>query len=120
MTNAEKLVDAINHYVSVHGTGTIKDGVQILNIAGLLSSKGNILPSDFCYNRYNFGLKDFDGPFLFEYLGVNQYLILGEHYPYSGSIIHKPKGGVEVVVGEWINGKKILNYDKLNSLRKGK
>ena len=117
MTNSKKLVDAINHYVSIHGTDTIIDGRQILNIAGLLKSRGNIFPSDYCYNRYNFGLRDFNGPFLFEYFGVGKYRVLGENYPYSGDIYHKPKGRNEVVVGKWENGRKIIYNDKLSSLR---
>lgn len=117
MTNAQKLVNAINHYVTIHGTNIVMDGRQVLNTAGLLSSKGNILPSDFCYNRYNFGLKDFCGPFLFEYLGVGKYRLLGENYSYSGYIYHKPKGSNEVIVGKWENGKKTMYNDVLSSLR---
>lgn len=118
MKNSERLVNAINDYVSLHGTDTVMDMRQILSTAGLLNSIGNIFPSDYCYNRYNFALKDFSGPFLFEYLGVNKYLVLGQNYPFSGDIYHKPKGGNRViVVGKWENGKKTLYQDVLSALR---
>ena len=105
-TLKKQLVDSINEYVRKNGTETIVDSSRILGIAGLTSSKGNIFPSDYCYNRYNIGLKSFNGPFLFEYLGVNRFRILGENYNYSGKIYHKPKGEVEQIVGEWVNGKR--------------
>ena len=105
-TLKKQLVDSINEYVRKNGTETIVDSSRILRISGLTSSKGNIFPSDYCYNRYNIGLKSFNGPFLFEYLGVNRFRILGENYNYSGKIYHKPKGGVEQIVGEWVNGKR--------------
>lgn len=103
-TQKQQLIDSINEYVRKNGIGTIADSITILRIAGLSKSKGNILPSDYCYNRYNIALKNFEGPFLFEYLGINKFKILGENYSYSGKIYHKPKGDVEQVIGEWING----------------
>lgn len=107
-TQKKQLVDSINEYVSRNGTGAVVDSKTILCIADLSKSKGNIFPSDYCYNRYNNALNDFKGPFLFEYLGTNQYKILGENYNYSGKIYHKPKGGVEQIVGEWVNGKPVF------------
>lgn len=107
-TLKKQLVDSINEYVRKNGVGTVVDSSTILRIAGLSKSRGNILPSDFCYNRYNIALKSFSGPFLFEYLGVNRFRILGENYNYSGKIYHKPKGGVEHIVGEWVSGTMVL------------
>ena len=112
-TNSEKLVYAINKFVHDNGKSTIMHGDDILEIAGLSDKKGNILPTDFCYNRYNFGLKDFKGPFLFAYVGVDTFRVLGEGYPYSGQIVHHPKQGDEVVVGEWNKGKKRMFEDVL-------
>jgi len=107
-TQKAQLVNAINLYVQKNGAGEIVDSRAILSIAGLSKSVGNILPSDFCYNRFNSGIKRFKGPFLFEYLGTNKFKILGENYEYSGKIYHKPKGGVEQLVGEWINGSPVI------------
>ena len=107
-TLKKQLVDSINGYVHKNGTGAIVDSRTILRIAGLTNSRGNISPADYCYNRYNIGLKEFDGPFLFEYLGVNRYRLLGENYAYSGKIYHKPQGGVEQTVGEWVNGVPVI------------
>ena len=120
MTYSQRLVNAINDYVSMRGCGTIMDSHEIFVIAGLLKQYGNIHASDYCYNRYNYWLKDFNGPFLFEYIGFNQYRVLGEHYPYSGIIIHKPRHRSEVVVGRWENGSKVLYKDVIDSLRQTK
>ena len=107
-TLKEQLANYINEYVRINGVGAIVDSRTILSISGLSRSVGNILPSDFCYNRFNNGIKGFKGPFLFEYLGTNKFRILGENYKYSGKIYHKPKGGVEQLVGEWVNGSPII------------
>ena len=110
-TNSEKMVFAINEYVLENGTNTILHGEEILYLAGLSDKKGNIFPTDFCYNRYNFGLKEFKGPFLFAYVGVDTFRALGEGYSYSGQIVHHPKHGTEVIVGEWKKGKKHMFED---------
>ncbi|MEC2078080.1 DUF7225 domain-containing protein [Metabacillus fastidiosus] len=74
------------------------------------TNPGSIILSDYCYNRYNNGIS-FD-KHLFEYINRNSYKYLGENYPYTGLIFHKPKGqDTEVVVGEWRNGEKII-YEK--------
>lgn len=63
----------------------------------------SVILSDYCYNRFNNGI-----PFnkhLFLYINRNTYKYLGEHYPYTGLIFHKPKGSdEEIVIGEWRNG----------------
>ncbi|MDV6378160.1 hypothetical protein ORD22_07845 [Sporosarcina sp. GW1-11] len=67
----------------------------------------SVLPSDFCYNRYNSGIA-FD-KHLFEYLTKSTYKYLGERAKYSGLIFHKPKGAQqERVVGEWKEGVKTM------------
>jgi hypothetical protein len=44
-------------------------------------------------------------------LGRGKYKVLGENYPYTGFIYHRPKGKkVDEIVGEWKNGTKIM-YD---------
>ncbi|MEY8742641.1 hypothetical protein AB9M62_24575 [Bacillales bacterium AN1005] len=67
----------------------------------------SILLSDYCYNRFNNGT-NFD-KHLFEYINRSSYKYLGENYLYTGLIFQKPKGQKkEVIVGEWVNGIKIL------------
>ncbi|OEH92685.1 DUF7225 domain-containing protein [Bacillus solimangrovi] len=67
----------------------------------------SVILSDYCYNRYNKGIV-FD-KHLFQYINRNSYKYIGENYPYTGLIFHKPKGkDVEDVVGEWNNGKKTI------------
>jgi hypothetical protein len=71
------------------------------------TNPSSIILSDFCYNRINDGIK-FD-KHIFQYLAPKTYKFLGENYPYSGLIIHKPKGQkIEKILGEWKCGKKTL------------
>ncbi|WP_106496412.1 DUF7225 domain-containing protein [Lentibacillus sp. Marseille-P4043] len=67
----------------------------------------SVILSDYCYNRYNKGIR-FD-KHLFQYINRSSYKYLGENHPYTGLIFHKLKGsGEEVVVGEWKNGEKVI------------
>ncbi len=76
------------------------------------NTKGSsVIPSDYCYNRCNNGIK-FD-QHLLEYLAPGRYLILGENANYSGDIIHKPQGKKEErIIGNWNNGEKSLYVRK--------
>ena len=68
----------------------------------------SILPSDYCYNRINKGIKHYKH--LFEYLGNGKYKILGENFKYTGNIYTKPKGEkIDIKIGQWINGQKEIN-----------
>ncbi len=64
----------------------------------------SIFLSDYCYNRINNGIR-FD-KHIFEFLGGGEYKYLGEYYPYTGKIFHKPLHQQIKEVGEWINGVK--------------
>ncbi len=72
---------------------------------GININISSVLPSDFCYNRVNDGIDFRKDNRLFKYNGRNAYEYLGEGFPYTGKIYHKPyKSKEEIVVGEWING----------------
>ena len=73
----------------------------------------SIIPSDYCYNRLNNGINYEKYLHLFEYTDDKKYRYLGLNYPYTGKIMHKPKGGFEVVVGELRQGV-LIPYDKSN------
>jgi hypothetical protein len=76
---------------------------------------GSIIPSDYCYNRINNGI-DFENYLhIFEFMGNGMYFYLGENYPYSGTIFHKPKGGFEIAIGKWSNG--VINYESYDNVR---
>jgi hypothetical protein len=88
------------------------------------TKSSSVILSDYCYNRINDGIK-FD-KHIFQYFDHNKYKYLGENYPFTGLIIHKPKGAKnEYVVGEWILGRKIIyktpiedNSDQAKELKK--
>jgi len=67
------------------------------------SNRSSILPADYCYNRKN---KTEAWKPLLVRLGYNEYKYMGENYPYTGKVYHKPQGSnKEIIVGEWIAGK---------------
>lgn len=70
----------------------------------------SVMPSDYCYNRLNKGINYEKHLHLFEYTDAKTYRYLGLDYPYSGKIIHNPKGGCEIVVGELKDGV-LISYD---------
>ncbi len=83
------------------------------------TNKKSILISDRCYNRFNDGLKnDFSKRIhLFEYLKDGEYKYLGKDYKYTGKIVHKPKASRnEIIVGEWKDGKLIMNDEQIKKL----
>lgn len=105
MNDADLFARKINEYVSQFGTENVFDVDGILKIAGMSDKKGSILPTDYCYNRYNNGLGDFSGHHLFEYTDEKLFRVIGENYPFTGNVIHKPKGEPEYTWGHWIEGK---------------
>lgn len=67
------------------------------------SADTSVIPSDYCYNRTNHGIKDKKNILL--YLGSGRYQYVGPRYSYTGFVFHKEKGSnQEKVVGEWITG----------------
>jgi hypothetical protein len=71
------------------------------------TNPSSIILSDYCYNRINDGIK-FDKHIL-QFINRGMYKYLGESYPYTGSIFHKPFGqSFQKIVGEWKNGVKTL------------
>ena len=91
----------------------LNDIITLQEIKSILMDRygmnpGRIILTDYCYNRFNDGI-----PFtkhLFEYIGKATFKYLGENYPYTGKIYHKPKQhNTEIIVGEWINGGKTMS-----------
>ena len=65
----------------------------------------SVIPSDFCYNRRNDGIKFTMETRIFKYLGKGAYEYLGENYAYSGEVYQKRQGQkTEKIVGYWVNG----------------
>ena len=82
-------------------SGFIKN--ELRNKLGVNTS--SVVPSDFCYNRVNDGIGFRKDNRIFKYIRRNAYEYIGENYPYTVKIFHKPfKSKTEVVVGEWVKG----------------
>lgn len=80
------------------------------------TNKPSVIPSDYCYNRINEGNKGIftKRKHLFKRINKGEYKYLGEKYPYTGRIYHKPKGmKSETVAGEWENGQYKLSESSL-------
>ena len=73
--------------------------------------KGSIIPTDYCYNRYNKGIDIEKHLKIFEYTDDKRFKYLGEDYPYTGKIFHKAKGCGEICIGELENGKLKSHFD---------
>ena len=69
----------------------------------------SIIPSDYCYNRLNYGIDYEKSVHLFEYTDERKYRYLGPGIKYNGSIFHKPKGQRETCIGYVNNGVLFLN-----------
>ena len=106
MTIKDTIVDTINNFVSSHGYTTVMTRQELYNLISPdhALNYDSILPQDYCYNRMNDGIAFIDHVHLFEYLGRNRYRLLGDRYPYTGEIMHKPKRCPEAIVGKWERG----------------
>ncbi|HGH7174243.1 TPA: hypothetical protein ACJMKJ_001762 [Bacillus wiedmannii] len=108
MTIYEQFIEALKEKIGDTVTfAEIKDRL----ITKFNTKPGSINPADYCYNRYNKG-RAFNKN-LFIYINKKTYRYVGENYPYTGLVFHKPKGtDFESVVGEWDNGKLLFYKDK--------
>ena len=81
---------------------------EIIKIVTDLYGPIEVIPSDYCYNRFNKGI-DIEKNLkekhcLFEYVSRNRYKYIKPGQLYSGNLYHKPKGSVECIVGKLNNG----------------
>ncbi len=104
MTIFEQIKDTLKDRADTTLTASeIKNAVS----AKYGTNANSIIPSDYCYNRFNSGIP-FD-KHIFEYIDHSNYKYLGERYPYTGLIFHKPANqNLDFIVGEWIAGRKIF------------
>jgi hypothetical protein len=110
MTIREKIIKAVNDYVIKNGFDTWMSRKEVQEYVNSCYEEkiapGSLLPTDYCYNRYNSGLANFaEKDRLFEY-NDRQFRLLGEHYAYTGDVWHYPsdKSVKPYVVGRWENG----------------
>jgi len=74
------------------------------------TNPASVLPSDYCYNRWNQGISG-QKP-LFVRVGAGEYRYLGPDYPYSGLVYWRPSGATkDRVVGERVAGELRLYED---------
>ena len=112
MTIREKVNSAVNIYVAENGYETWMSGDEIKAYVNSCFKNeqikdGSFLPTDYCYNRYNIGLKDFENKDRVLEYNDGQFRLLGENYPYTGDAWHYPrdKSIDPYIVGRWIDGK---------------
>lgn len=95
---SEKLYDLF----ASHRLGEIFTRKEIIDMVVAVfpgTNKTSVIPSDYCYNIINAGIKF--QYHLFEYLGDSRYRVLGKGYPFVGPILWKGRK-----VGEWQEGSK--------------
>ena len=107
LTIPEMITCAINDFVQQNGTETVMCKAELYDLVGTkyVINYSSFLPQDYCYNRFNKGIDFNRQPHLFEYVEKNKYRVIGQNYPYTGSIVHKEKGiKSEKVIGRWETG----------------
>ncbi|SDN61130.1 HNH endonuclease [Paenibacillus sp. yr247] len=121
MTTDEEIVEYAIDVVKMFGIGKVVERSEIVREVNLKYGRtvGSIIPSDYCYNIINNGIKP-NKPTLFIYNGKGQYECVGLNYPYNGVIWHRPKGAkAEFPVGKCVNGERIIapnsNLDVMDS-----
>ena len=76
------------------------------------TNPASVIPSDYCYNRWNFGVTH-QKP-IFVRVGSGEYRFIGLDQPYTGLIYGRPRGApTEQVIGEWVEGKRQLYPQEL-------
>lgn len=76
------------------------------------TNKTSVIPSDYCYNRTNQGVKF--NKHIFVMLTNSEYKYIGEKYSYNGLVYCKPKGKKSLFIfGEWQNGLFTPQYSKV-------
>lgn len=100
----EKMNTVVSEYINTFGVGHVVTTREIKKIVHdkYDINEDSIIPSDYCYNRINDGIK-LSWPTLFEHIEYGRYRCLGEHYPYNGDIYHK-----DFVVGSCVDGKRVI------------
>lgn len=107
-TSRRRIEQEVIETFSMVEIGTILSSSEIKEAVNLNfgRNKASVIPSDYCYNRYNFGIDYEKTLHLFEFLENGKYKYLGQMYPYNGDIFHKIKGdNTEIIVGEVVDGK---------------
>jgi hypothetical protein len=97
---ARRIRDKILTVISKRPFGEVLSRGEIISMVEKAypgTNPTSIIPSDYCYNILNRGIKfDF---YLFEHLGHGHYKVLGTGFDYAGPIYWKDKK-----VGEWRKG----------------
>jgi 5-methylcytosine-specific restriction protein A len=108
LTHQEKMALFISGMIEQHGIGfeIATEEIQDALFNAFDVKRGSLLPSDYCYNRWNKGLPEHMPAFL-EYLDRGNYRVLGANYPYNGEIFTRPKNEIQDrSVGYCIDGQK--------------
>lgn len=115
LTIDKQMIQVVNQLIKEFGINHVISSKEIYQIIFIEygTNSNSIIPSDYCYNRVNKGIK-LDKPALFESLGKGQYKCLGLKYPYNGPIYHKAKGEDEILVGQCVNGVRTIDVKEIN------
>lgn len=116
MPITEQMRTIVNEIVSEYGANykiSLKEFYELLG-ARFNTNQSSIIPSDYCYDRVNKGIKFTKNTRLLLFLGDGMYGCLGENYPYTGTVYTREKGSIEdIPVGEWKDGE-FTKYDNWN------
>ena len=106
MLEVERALERIGRELrEVHGENPIPRDEIVRRVAEACDcARGSVIPSDYCYDRINDGVRPAEHVPMFERIGRGLYKFLGRNYPYDGPLIHYPKDGPPRQVGQWVKG----------------
>lgn len=108
------LYDQIKETMSQHvvgeelTTGQIKDEAY----SRFGTNKASVIPTDYCYNRDNYGINFEERPKLFIYIDRGRLQYVGENHVYHGEVFAMPRGEhLDLAIGKW-EDRKFIRYKK--------
>lgn len=108
MTIKEQMKTVVAEITSKYGKHykiSLKELCEILD-ARFGTNSNSVIPSDYCYDRTNKGIKFSKMPHLFIFCGDGMYECVGENYSFNGAVYTCEKGTKnDIIVGSWKDGR---------------
>ena len=109
MLKVEQTLERVGRLLQeIHGENPIPRDEIVRRVAEECDcAPGSVIPSDYCYDRINDGVRPAEHVPMFERVGRGLYKFLGRNHPYNGRMRHYPKGGDTDgrLVGTWVSGR---------------
>jgi hypothetical protein len=107
MMDIEKALERVARRLrQIHGDRPIPRAEMVRQVSVECGcARGSVIPSDYCYDRINDGIRPREHAPMFVHEGRGLYRFVGRNYPYDGPLYHHPKSGLRQQVGQWVAGR---------------